>query len=339
MRQDYSNVFPIKGVDGPAASCEVRPRRFNQFGEVIVKSLVVGTLLMGSLSIASVAHAQTANTQTDGRDYEVLAYLPKDTLAAIAYYREVSSSPPSTSLSQSLGVLRASYVLKYGNLAIVPFDMTLPIVDVSVYLPGAMGTTVLHASGLADATYLPTIGYIIPENETTHTVIAATAYVTAPTGSYDSSHPVNIGDNRWRIQPNVAVSQRFLNRMTVDLIGGVAFYTKNTAAFTPMGFVTQTQNPTLGLEAHVTADLTPDLYVGASYYFAAIGERDIEEPPALPLTVEDPSQTVQTVRFTFGIRAEKSTLLLLQYNQDIEETNGAGISRFIGARLSHAVFF
>jgi hypothetical protein len=30
---------------------------------------------------------------------------------------------------------------------------------------------------------------------------------------------------------------------------------------------------------------------------------------------------------------------LLQYNQDIEESNGAGISRFIGARLSHAVFF
>jgi hypothetical protein len=315
-----------------------------------VKSFVVGTLLMtGWLSVASVAHAQTANTQTDGRDYEVLAYLPKDTLAAIAYYREVSSSD-KTSLSQSLGVLRASYVLKFGNLSVVPFDVSLPIVDVSVYVPTipaapmvapqvVPGTrTVIHESGLADATYLPTIAYTIPEQGTTHTVIAATAYLTAPTGSYDSSHPVNIGDNRWRIQPNVAVAQRFLNRMTVELIGGLAFYTTNNQFFTPMGYVSMTQNQTFGLDAHVTADLTPDLYVGASYYFAAIGERDVQAA-MLPLTQADPSQTLQTVRFTFGIRAEKSTLLLLQYNQDIEESNGAGISRFIGARLSHAVFF
>jgi hypothetical protein len=270
-------------------------------------------------------------------------------LAAIAYYRAVSSSD-KTSLSQSVGVLRASYVLKYGNLSIVPFDVTLPIVDVSVDVPTipaapmvgpqvVPGTsTVIHASGLADATYLPTIGYTIPEDATTHTVIAATAYFTAPTGSYDSSHPVNIGDNRWRIQPNVAVSQRFLKRMTVDLVGSLAFYTTNNESFTPSGYVSMTQNQTFGLEAHVTGDLSPDLYVGASYYLAGIGERDISAPN-LPQRQAEPAQTVQTARFTFGIRVEKGTLLLLQYNQDIEETGNATISRFFGARLSHVVFF
>src|SRR6202012_5449211 len=114
--------------------------------------------------------AQVANNQTDGRDYEALAYLPKDTLVALGYFREQSTSD-NTSFSQSLGIFRASYVLKYGDLAIVPFDALLPVVDATVYAPVPTSpglTTVLHTSGVGDPTYLPTIGYIIPENEDTH---------------------------------------------------------------------------------------------------------------------------------------------------------------------------
>jgi hypothetical protein len=305
-----------------------------------VKSFGVGALLMGLLSFASVANAQTANSQSDGRDYEALAYLPKDTLAAIVYFREQSTSD-TQSLSQSLGIFRASYVLKYGNLSIVPFDALVPVVDVALYAPVPMQpglTTTLHTSGVGDISYFPTIGYTIPENETTHTVLAATVYVTAPTGSYSSSRLVNIGDNRWRIQPQIGVSQRFLKLLTVDLVGNLAFYTSNTAFPTPNGYVTLTQNQTFGLEAHATADLTADTYLGVSYYMQAAGERDISAA-MLPLTEYEPKQTVQTARFTLGVRVEKATLLLLQYNQDIDASGGAPITRFFGARLSHLAFF
>jgi Putative MetA-pathway of phenol degradation len=300
-----------------------------------VKSLGAAALFIGLVSFASAAHAQTANSQSDARDYEALAYLPKDTLVALAYFRAVSTSDKS-SFTQSQGILRASYILKYGNLSIVPFDALLPVVDVAVYTP----MTTLHTSGVGDLTYLPSIGYTIPENETTHTVIAGTAYITGPSGTYDAANPVNIGDNRWRLQPQVGVSQRFLKLFTVDLIGSLAFYTKNSAFFTPKGFVTMSQNQTFGLEAHVAADLSPDMFVGLSYYLAAIGEQDVESLPALPLSEYDAAHSVQTLRFTFGIRAEKATLILLQYNQDIEESGGTTpITRFFGARLSHAVFF
>ena len=216
------------------------------------------------------------------------------------------------------------------------------MVDVAVYAPVPMQpglTTTLHTSGVGDLTYLPTIGYVIPENEATHTVIAATAYVTGPSGSYDASRLVNIGDNRWRIQPQIGISQRFLKVATVDLIGNLAFYTKNSAFPTPQGFVSMTQNQTFGLEAHAAVDLSPDFYLSASYYLAAIGETDVQSPPALPLSTYQPAATVQSVRFSFGIRAEKATLLLLQYNQDVSASGDATISRFIGARLSHAIFF
>jgi hypothetical protein len=292
-----------------------------------------------AMTVASVARAQVANNQTDGRDYEALAYLPKDTLVALGYFREASTSD-TQSYSQSQGIFRASYILKFGNLAVVPFDALVPVVDATVYAPVPMMpglTATLHTSGVGDVTYLPTIGYIIPENDTTHTVVAATAYVTAPTGSYDSSRLVNIGDNRWRVQPQIAVSQRFLKALTLDLIGSLAFYTNNTEFPTGTATVTMKQDPTFGFEAHVFGDLSPTFSLGASYYLAAVGQRSIEAP-GLPLTTIDPKQTTQTLRFTFGIRVEKNTGVYLQYNQDIEASDGASIGRFIGARITHAVF-
>jgi hypothetical protein len=293
-------------------------------------------------SAVSSAHAQVANNQTDGRDYEALAYLPKDTLVALGYFREQSTSDV-TSFSQSLGIFRASYILKYGNLAVVPFDALVPIVDATVYAPVPMMpglTTTLHTSGVGDPTYLPTIGYIIPEDDGAHTVIAATAYITAPLGNYDSSRLVNIGDNRWRIQPQIDVSQRFLKALTVDLIGNVALYTDNSkfGTGTAAGVVTMKQDPTLGMEAHVFGDLSPTFTLGASYYLAAVGQRSISTAQ-IPQTPIDPKQTTQTLRFTFGIHLEKNTGLYLQYDQDIEASNGAPIERFIGARITHAMFF
>jgi hypothetical protein len=306
-----------------------------------VKSLQVATMLVGILLITSVANAQTANSQTDGRDYEALAYVPTDTLVALGYFREVSTSD-SQSFSQGLGVFRATYVLKFGNLAVVPFDALVPVVDATVYAPVPMMpglTTTLHTSGIGDATYLPTIGYIINENDTTHTYVAATTYVTAPTGDYDASRLVNIGDNRWRVQPQVAVGQRFLKALTLDLIGNVAFYTNNTNFGTGAGqpAVTLQQKQTFGFEAHAAGDISPTFYLGASYYVAAVGQRNLVAP-GVTLPPLDPEQTTQTLRFTFGIRVEKGTLILLQYNQDIEVSGGASITRFIGARISHAMF-
>jgi hypothetical protein len=290
------------------------------------------------LSSAPEARAQVANFQTDARDYEVLSYLPSGTVVPLGYFRQVSSSDVQ-SFSESEGIFRASTILKFGNLAVVPFDAILPVVDATVYAPVPMmpgATVTLHASGIGDATYLPSVAYIFREDDTTHTYVAATAYVTAPTGTYDASHPVNIGDNRWRIQPQVAVGQRFLKALTVDLIGSLATYTDNTTFGIGAGMpaVTMKQDITPGFEGHLAADLSPTFFLGTSYYLAAVGRRTIVAP-GLPETTIDQQQTIQTLRFTFGVHVEKSSLLLIQYNQDVAASGGATISRFIGARFSH----
>jgi hypothetical protein len=200
-------------------------------------------------------------------------------------------------------------------------------------------TTVLHASGVGDVTYLPTIAYLIPEDaEThTHTHIGLTAYITAPTGSYDDTHPVNIGDNRWRIQPNLTVGQRFLKNWTFELNGGVALYTNNPNEFTGMAPLPLKQDPTVGVEAHLAWNPTPDFFLAVSYYYNAIGALNFA-PAGAPEVLHEKSQMLHTLRFTYAIHVEKNTLLLLQYNQDIAESGDVSLGRFIGARISHSLF-
>ncbi len=307
-----------------------------------MKSFRTIGILGALLSLSSVARAQTANTQTDARDYEGLALVPTNTVAALFYARHVSSSD-AQSFSQSLAVLRAVYVLEFGHLAIVPFDMVLPMLDDTIYVPTMTPGTVatLHASGFADLTYQPTIGYTIPEKGTSHTYLAATLFVTAPTGSYSAFRPVNFGDNRWRIQPMVAIGQRFLTRVTAEMNASVAFYNANPAYGTPTETFVLTQNPTLGFEAHLGIDISPNFFVLGSYYLQAAGRRSLTAgDTAVPF---EPEQTTQTLRFSYGIHIEKFSTLLLQYNQDIAVTGQTGglpasITRFFGARFSHAIF-
>jgi hypothetical protein len=291
------------------------------------------------LSTSSVARAQTAYTFADARDYEVINYAPNNTVTFYGYGREVSTSDKAN-VTQTVGVFRANYLLKFGNLAIVPLDLALPVVNATVFVDNPMGaTTVLQASGVGDVTYLPTIAYLIPEDaETqTHTHIGLTAYVTAPTGSYDEAHPVNIGDNRWRIQPNLTVGQRFLKNWTLELNSGVALYTNNSKAFTGMAPLPLKQDPTIGVEAHLAWNPTPDFFLAVSYFYNSIGALNFA-PAGAAEVLREKSQTLQTLRFTYAIHVEKSTLLLLQYNQDIAESGGVSISRFIGARISHSLF-
>jgi hypothetical protein len=249
-----------------------------------------------------------------------------------------------------LGILRAVYVLKFGNLAIVPFDAYLPMADVTLYtspmMPGVFRANGIleHVSGVADLTYLPTFAYVIPEGEgpATSTTLAASVYLTMPTGTYDSSKLVNIGKNRWSIQPQIAVAQRISTVFTMEAVGYGVFYTDNTSFQPPAPLPLQTlqQKPTWGADVHVAFNPNLTGWIGVSYYIAANGrmffEPTINGQMVAPEATTTDQQTIQSLRFTYGWRVEKESLILFQFNQDIVASGtGASLSRFIGARVSH----
>jgi len=308
---------------------------------------VLGAVLALS-SISSAAYAET-----DPRDYAAIAPAKNNSLVTLGYARAVSTTD-SSNLSQTVGILRALYLMKFGNLALIPFDMFVPMAEVTVYEPpmGMMGMpaptvfraswSLEHVSGLADLTYLPTIAYGNPEGEGTSTTAALSVYVTPPTGMYDQTKVVNIGNHRWDVQPQIAVAQRISTLFTAEAVGYGVFHTDNTAFQPPAPLPLQTlkRNWSWGADVHVAYSPTVTGWIGLSYYVLANG-RAFFDPTVMgasvaPEVTATPQQTTHTLRVTWGWRVEKDSLILFQFNQDIIASGeGASIGRFIGARLSH----
>jgi hypothetical protein len=289
-----------------------------------------------SLAVLISVLSLAAHAETDPRDYAGITPLPSRTSLFLGYYRHQSSSD-TTSITQDIAIFRGVYLLKFGNLTIVPIDFLIPVADVSVYLPipdqGGVSSA-LHTSGIGDLTYLPTAIYEIPEGGGNSSLIGASLYVTAPVGSYDDTKLINVGNHRWTVKPEIAFGQRFASRYTFELIGNVTFYGDNTDFNVPgvPTKLTLSQSATPGLEAHFMADITDVLEMGASYYIFGNGRSSISESDT---TVAGES-TVNTVRGTVGIRIEKRSIIYLQYNQDLHASGGGTVSRFWGARVTHA---
>jgi hypothetical protein len=282
---------------------------------------------------------------TDPHDYEALASLPIDTVITNVYLRHTTSSDQGAPTT-NLGIFRGSYVHKFGNLVVVPFDVLLPVADVTVQTytpPSPISTGTITGSGIGDLEYLPTIAYIIPEDKETHThtVVAFTPYLTLPSGQYDQNSLVNIGSHRWTIKPQIAVAQRFAKILTAEATGFVSASTHNTKFGVPtatgIAIGTLTQDPTFGAEVHLAVDVNPTFFGAVSYYVTSNGSQtvDLAGPVTAPVAG---TQTVQTLRFTWATYIEKQSLLLLQFNQDVTASNKANITRFIGLRFSHIFY-
>ncbi|MEY4509661.1 MAG: hypothetical protein RLZZ450_1783 [Pseudomonadota bacterium] len=302
--------------------------------------------LLVCLLVALTTAAPKANAQTDARDYEGAGGAPNNTLILLNYLRHQSTIDRRNLITNSSS-FRASWVLKFGHLAVVPIDLFFSVADVDLRVPAAPGSAVSSASirttGFSDLQYLPSIIYDVVEDKeiNTHTYFGANLYTIMPIGTYRPNAPINISENRWGIKPQVAVGQRFAKAFTLDLIGNLTIFTDNTEFVVPgraaaggMPAVppsrqTLKQDPTWGGEAHLAVDVDPTTYLALSYYATNVGKRSL----AIGREVEPPA-SVQTLRFTWGWRIEKQMLLLVQLQQDVAATGEASKNRFWGMRLS-----
>lgn len=317
-----------------------------------MRTLIRVLLLLSACALPSLAQAQNP----DPRDYEVGYFVPHKTTIINTYLRQVSATDGRDYAAQALA-LRATYILKFGDVVVTPFDLILPVQNVNAYVPVAALARVdpsfgmvpsdfkltTHASGFGDLTFLPTIGHGITENAEnhTHTWWALTAYVTAPSGRYNPNRTLNIGANRWIINPLITVGQRFARAFTVEIMGNAAFYTSNDeyrVATVPGANLKLNQKPSFGASAHLGVDLHPTFFIGLSYMLNVNGKRSYDLPTTGVETTDLDSNTVHTIRTNLGIRISPQTLLLAQWNEDV---GGSAIStrgRFFGIRLSHVFF-
>jgi hypothetical protein len=96
------------------------------------------------------------------------------------------------------------------------------------------------------------------------TLLGASIRVMAPTGQYDSTKLINIGNNRWGFRPEVGLSRRW-GHWVLDAYFGTWFYTTNQKFFSQNqynpGIISQKQAPIGALEGHLSYDVKPRLWV------------------------------------------------------------------------------
>jgi hypothetical protein len=94
-------------------------------------------------------------------------------------------------------------------------------------------------------------------------LIGVSLKVVAPTGQYDPTKLINLGNHRWAFKPEIGYSQRW-GHWVVDAYGAAWFYTTNLEFFSDNqyfpGTRTQSENPVAAFEGHLSYDFKPRLW-------------------------------------------------------------------------------
>jgi hypothetical protein len=144
-------------------------------------------------------------------------------------------------------------------------------------------------------------------------VIGASLTVEAPTGQYDGTRLINVGQHRWSFKPEIGLSRRIRKHWMVDAYGAVWFFTPNDDFFSSAPGSTgpnrQTQEPMGAVEAHLSYDVKPRLWVsvdGNYWYGGKTSLNDVESPTSLQAnsrlgaTAAIPITRHQSLKFSYS---------------------------------------
>jgi hypothetical protein len=103
-------------------------------------------------------------------------------------------------------------------------------------------------------------------------LLGASLIIVAPTGQYDPTRLINWGSNRWAFKPELGYSERW-GDLLLDAYAGGWFFTENSEFFSHnmyfSGTNTRTERPVGAVEAHLSYDVKPRLWISldANYWW------------------------------------------------------------------------
>ena len=104
------------------------------------------------------------------------------------------------------------------------------------------------------------------------TIVGLTFKLTAPLGVYDSDKLINIGTNRWSIQPGFGISQA-LGKWTLEASAAAAFYTDNNDFDNGK---TRQQDAIYSTQVHVTYTFPRNIWAAISATYFTGGRTTID---------------------------------------------------------------
>lgn len=281
-------------------------------------------LLAGAaLAFSSILSTSAQAIDLDAGDYDTA---PAGTTAGLLYlqhaernalYNGSNKVPGNNGLDSDVGIFRLVHYTDIGGLRVLP-QFLLPY----GYLDGKDDTSGLgKAHGAGDAIVaIPT--WLINDTKN-HTYFAVAPYIYLPTGTYDQSKALNLGENRYKGTLQVAFSTRLAPKVAWDIAADGTVYGDNNRAY---GGGTLKQDPGYQLQTNVRYLISPRLDLRASVSYVDAGETKQNG-----LTTAAYRQSKFSVGTAYWAAAK--TQVILNYGRDIDVENGFKEENRINIRL------
>jgi hypothetical protein len=274
------------------------------------------------LAASPAAHA----IDVDAGDYTAL---PAGTTLGLLYnqsasrdslYASGSKAAGDNQLDSNVSILRLIHFMKLGDYIVDP-QVLLPFGELKA--GGDMAAPLGKASGMGDAIFAATIWTINdPANKR---YLGITPFLIAPTGSYQATDALNLGENRWKYALQVGYIQGLSDKITLDLAADVTAYGKNDKA--NAAGQAKKQNASTQLQAFGRYALSPtwDLRAGLSY--SHIGESKLDG------VGQNDGGALTKVQLGTAAFITPSTQLLATLGRDVKVDNGFKEASRLNLRL------
>jgi len=294
-----------------------------------MKKLLIAALLTICLATPNMSWAANA------RDY---VPLPSGTFLFCSYFKHITANTAFSNgqkvsdeynFNENLGIFRPVYYVSIGKALYGDGGL---IIDPQALIPfgefhadGAAVGADVSASGIADPTVLATFWFINSPKDKFW--VGFSPYITMPLGQYDKNRgKVNLGNNRWAIKPELGIVKGFGEKAYLDVIFNGEFYTDNKDY---NGNSKLEQDPVIGVETHLSYDITKQWYVSLDYFYNHGGEEKINGVKTANSKVDNHGLGL-SMFWMIG----SNNQLMIEYRDDFAVKNGLGTNTF-GARWAY----
>ena len=288
-----------------------------------MRALKLVALAMLTMQLGTTAHA----IDVEGGDYTAL---PAGTDLAVLYgqyaqrrslYSQGDRVPVDARLDSDVGMLRLVHYTEVGGHIVNP-QIFLPYGRLSAKGDlAALG----HESGAADI-ILAASGWFSQPGEAVQDGLAG--YVWLPTGDYQRTRALNLGENRWKLAVQYGHIQPIADGVLLDLVGDVTLFGANNDADDGSGGRTRlTQKPLFALQSHLRYQASPTVDLRLGLFYTAGGETR--------LGGVDQDNRQSTSKFNLGVGwfVRPTTQLLAMFNRDLGVRDGFRESQRLNLRL------
>jgi len=296
-----------------------------------MKKLILFTLLAAVLARPDISLAANA------RDY---IPLPPGTFLFCTYFKHMSANTLFSNgkkvsndfnLNANIGIFRPVYYTTIGNALYGDGGLTVDpqalILFGDQHLDGAaIGDANLSDSGFADSTVLATFWFVNAPKDKFW--VGFSPYITMPIGHYNKNRTFNMGNNRWAFKPELGIVKGFGDRFYADFIVNGEFYTDNDDYYTGSDHVKKSQDPALGIETHLSYDITKQWYISLDYFYNYGAETKIAG------VRQNDEMSNHGLGASLFWMIGSNNQLMIEYRNDFSVKSGAGTDLF-GARWAY----